>query len=87
VGLFFNNLFVIYQRYENNRVYWYGLLLAFTTDLNQFFKILCPFADQKIDYILFFYEKFFRVEELVNSQNAYIYATSYGDIIEHMRSL
>ena len=32
MGLFFNNLFVIYQRYENNRVYWYGLLLAFTTD-------------------------------------------------------
>ena len=36
MGLFFNNLFIIHQRYQNNRVYWDRSLIAFKT--NQKFR-------------------------------------------------
>ena len=47
VGLFFNNLFVIHQRYQNNRVYWDQSLLAFTSAVLQLTLIIknqCLFA-------------------------------------------
>ena len=64
-----------------------GFFQLLQLTLISFFKILCPFADQKINHILFFCQKFFRVEQSVNSNDACIYATSYEDIIEHMRFL
>ncbi len=49
--------------------------------------LLKRFANQEIDQIVYSDEKLFSVEERVNRQNVRIYAVSFEDIPEHMRTV